>query len=66
MKVFICVSVSGQKAPGHEHRPAGLPPDLALPPDARHRDDHEHGDDDDQNDEEHGPLLPATPGNWPL
>ena len=56
---------SGQKAPGHGHSPAGLRPGLAPPAHARQRDDHDYGDDDDQNDEEHGPLLPATRGNWP-
>jgi hypothetical protein len=61
MKVFMAAPF-GQKAPGHEHGPAGLRPGLALAADARRRDDHDHGDDDDQNDKEHGPLLPAAPG----
>ena len=52
---------SGQQAPGHGHGP-GLRPELALAAHARQRDDHDHGGDDNQNDQEHGPLLPTTPG----
>ena len=60
--MFMASPFRARKAPGRGHGPAGSRPGLALPQDARQRDDHDHGDDDDQNDKEHGPLLPAAPG----